>query len=141
MSTLPKSTPSETLTTTALPRIAIQFCTQCKWMLRAAYVSLKLEVLVTFLCKAKEKCVVHVLWEDIKRASVDCLSIFYYSSISCATAPLCVFFWSEMLCDTTDNCATRTLVLFYLPMFMVSNTGVVLLTIHSPFFLRFAPIY
>jgi predicted Rdx family selenoprotein len=25
---------------TALPRITIQFCTQCKWMLRAAYVSL-----------------------------------------------------------------------------------------------------
>ncbi len=23
-----------------LPRIAIQFCTQCRWMLRAAYVSL-----------------------------------------------------------------------------------------------------
>lgn len=24
--------------TTALPRITIQFCTQCKWLLRAAYV-------------------------------------------------------------------------------------------------------
>jgi hypothetical protein len=24
---------------TALPRVTIEFCTQCKWMLRAAYVS------------------------------------------------------------------------------------------------------
>ncbi|CAP69019.1 uncharacterized protein PODANS_7_9760 [Podospora anserina S mat+] len=28
-----------TATTTRLPRVTIQFCTQCKWMLRAAYVS------------------------------------------------------------------------------------------------------
>ncbi|KAK1640420.1 selT/selW/selH seleno protein domain-containing protein [Colletotrichum phormii] len=31
--------PASASTSTPLPRVAIQFCTQCKWMLRAAYVS------------------------------------------------------------------------------------------------------
>lgn len=30
---------------TALPRITITYCTQCKWMLRAAYVCLKTPIL------------------------------------------------------------------------------------------------
>lgn len=36
----------------ALPRIEIAFCTQCKWMLRAAYVSLKnsFESQIVFIC-------------------------------------------------------------------------------------------
>ena len=32
--------PTQTAAEPRLPRITIQFCTQCKWMLRAAYVSL-----------------------------------------------------------------------------------------------------
>ena len=32
------SSPAETLAPVSLPRISIKFCTQCKWMLRAAYV-------------------------------------------------------------------------------------------------------
>ncbi|EQB44906.1 selT/selW/selH selenoprotein domain-containing protein [Colletotrichum gloeosporioides Cg-14] len=38
--------PSTTATTYPLPRVAIQFCTQCKWMLRAAYFAQ--ELLSTF---------------------------------------------------------------------------------------------
>ena len=33
------STQAETLAPVTLPRVTIEFCTQCKWMLRAAYVS------------------------------------------------------------------------------------------------------
>lgn len=29
----------DTMTDVKLPRVAITYCTQCKWMLRAAYVS------------------------------------------------------------------------------------------------------
>lgn len=33
-----------------LPRITIQFCTQCKWMLRAAYVSQAEELITGYMC-------------------------------------------------------------------------------------------
>ncbi|KAH1495419.1 hypothetical protein KXX42_005880, partial [Aspergillus fumigatus] len=33
----PTTTTTTATTTTTLPRITIKYCTQCKWMLRAAY--------------------------------------------------------------------------------------------------------
>lgn len=43
-----KHTPAhEALTPVHLPRITIRFCTQCKWMLRAAYVCKPVNLLGT----------------------------------------------------------------------------------------------
>ncbi|KAK2064479.1 selT/selW/selH seleno protein domain-containing protein [Colletotrichum caudatum] len=42
----PAAQPASASTPTLLPRVAIQFCTQCKWMLRAAYFAQ--ELLSTF---------------------------------------------------------------------------------------------
>jgi hypothetical protein len=39
---IPMTEPTQGAAEPRLPRITIQFCTQCKWMLRAAYVSLLL---------------------------------------------------------------------------------------------------